>query len=126
MARWSHAPGKRPLTIEVRPEAEAQMSRTACSIPGAALAVIGADVEIRQRSIEQERAQQADRVAVIEDGDAVLSLHPLDLGGERGVVRLMEERRAAFDVRSSGTGHLQIGWSSKSVSGTSPVVFWPG
>src|SRR5262245_3818691 len=45
-------------------------------------AVIGADVEIGQPALEQERAKRADRVAVVEDGDAVLVLDPVDLAGE--------------------------------------------
>ena len=41
---------------------------------GAAQPAIGADVEIGQPAFEQERHDRADRMAIVEDGDAVLAV----------------------------------------------------
>src|SRR3954452_14428042 len=48
------------------------IARRSFDLRSAALAVVGADVEVGQPALEQERTVRTDRVTVVEDGDAVL------------------------------------------------------
>ena len=90
--------------------------------------LIGADVEVGQRALEEERDHRADRVAVVEDRDAVPAADPLDLGGERRVIGRVERlaRDRAISAALGSRPSRQIGWPSKSVVGHRPVVFCPG
>ncbi len=83
---------------------------------------VRADVEVRQLALEQERDMRADRVAVVEDGDAVHGLDPLDLGRKGGVIGRMEfaQPRRRCRPRSAPRPSFQIGSPSKSVSGIKP------
>ena len=59
---------------------------------------VRADVEVRQRSLEQEGDPGADGVAVVEQRDPVQGAHPLDLGGERRMVGGVEPRDPIRDL----------------------------
>src|SRR5690606_2253542 len=57
-------------------------------------AVVGADVEIRQPALEKEGADRADRVAIVENGDAVHGPDVLDFGLQYPMVRFVEAQHA--------------------------------
>jgi hypothetical protein len=94
---------------------------------GAARAVGGADVEVGEPALEEVGDARADRMGVVEDRDAVAGAHPVELGGERGVVGRVEGGEAAAVAAASGSAPcVQIGRPSKSVTGQRPVVLRPG
>lgn len=65
--------------------------------PGAALAGIRAEIERRQRALEQARDHRLDRVAIPQHAIAVLGLHLFDLGRQRRVIGLEIDRLAPLD-----------------------------
>ena len=58
----------------------------------------GADVEIGQHAVEQERDHRADRVAVVKNRHPVFRPYPFDLGGQRGMIGGVETGLAVLDL----------------------------
>lgn len=88
---------------------------------------IGSDVEVRQRPLKQERNLKPYGVTIIQNRHPVARLYALQFRAQGCVIRYgawNDARRISTALASGGL--FQIGAPSKSVSGTSPVVFWPG
>ncbi len=66
---------------------------------GTAVALIGANVEIRKLALEEERDMRPYGMAVVENDKAIGFVYALDLLGQRRMVRAVELFQPVFDVR---------------------------